>query len=258
MRIISLNCWGGKKFEDLMAFVRREAAATDIFCFQEMVAGGLKEVTSHKLRGNLFEEVSAVLPEHYGYFYPAPVSKVWHEFLPVGTNLGLATFVSKQYVVRQSGSHLYDGDPFGEERLGVSTGIAQQVEIDAPKQFLVVNLHGLFLEDRSDDPAKGDTLERLEQSRRLVEFFKDKRGVLVGDFNLRPATESIAMISKAMRNLIAEYGITNTRNREYAEMEKWKDYIADYAFTSPGITVQDFKVLPDVVSDHAPLMVEFE
>ncbi|HEU0081016.1 MAG TPA: hypothetical protein VFQ72_03260 [Candidatus Paceibacterota bacterium] len=31
-----------------------------------------------------------------------------------------------------------------------------------------------------------------------------------------------------------------------------------YVFVSPGIKVKEFKVLPDVVSDHAPLFLDFE
>ena len=61
-----------------------------------------------------------------------------------------------------------------------------------------------------------------------------------------------------MENLIAKYRITNTRNAEYKDMELYKDYIADYVFVSPEIKVSDFKVLPDVVSDHAVLMLECE
>ncbi len=56
-----------------------------------------------------------------------------------------------------------------------------------------------------------------------------------------------------LRNLIKEYGITSTRTSFYTKPEKF----ADYMLVSPGVEVKDFKVLPDEVSDHSPLYLEF-
>lgn len=33
---------------------------------------------------------------------------------------------------------------------------------------------------------------------------------------------------------------------------------ADYAFVTKGLNVLDFKVLPDEISDHSPLLIEVE
>jgi endonuclease/exonuclease/phosphatase family metal-dependent hydrolase len=64
------------------------------------------------------------------------------------------------------------------------------------------------------------------------------------------------MIEKelGMRNLITEYGVTSTRTSLYTKTE---ERFADYIFVSKDIEVKDFKVLPDVVSDHAALLLEF-
>ena len=56
-----------------------------------------------------------------------------------------------------------------------------------------------------------------------------------------------------MRNLIAEFGITSTRSSLYTKPLRF----ADYMFVSNGIEVKDFKVLPDEVSDHLALYLEF-
>lgn len=57
-----------------------------------------------------------------------------------------------------------------------------------------------------------------------------------------------------MRNLIREYGITSTRTSFYQKPEKH----ADYVFVSEGISVKAFTVLPDEVSDHAPLLLAID
>ena len=57
-----------------------------------------------------------------------------------------------------------------------------------------------------------------------------------------------------MRNLIKEYDITTTRTHYYQRKEKYADYI----LVSPDVTVKQFSPVDTVVSDHMPLMVEFE
>ena len=78
--------------------------------------------------------------------------------------------------------------------------------------------------------------------------------VLCGDLNLLPDTKSLKMIEEGlkMRNLVTEYGITSTRTPLYTKEGKYADYI----LVGPGLTVKEFNVLPDVVSDHAPLCVD--
>ena len=56
-----------------------------------------------------------------------------------------------------------------------------------------------------------------------------------------------------LRNLIAEFGVASTRTSLYTGPERF----ADYVFVSPGVDVSAFRALPDEVSDHAPLMLEF-
>ena len=58
---------------------------------------------------------------------------------------------------------------------------------------------------------------------------------------------------EGLRNLIAEHGVTSTRTTLYPRAESF----ADYVLVSAGVDVLEFRVLPDEVSDHAPLLLEF-
>ena len=267
MNILSLNTWYGKRFDALREFVINRSKETDVFCLQEMIIGGPREyVAGGKARGSLYEELAAVLPEFQALHAVSPSTSSFIEELRSvdAQGNGLAIFIRKTITILESGSlSLYDGDPFAltASRAGAGTGLMLWAHVqDAQgKRYTIATLHGLFLDLRLPSPAKRDTPERIEQSRRIVDFIKKQQYpcIVVGDLNLRPETQSIAMLSEVMRNLISEYGITNTRNYEYELMEEFKDYIADYAFVSKEITLREFKVLPDVVSDHAPLMLEF-
>ena len=105
--------------------------------------------------------------------------------------------------------------------------------------------------------GKTDSDARLMQSSNIINTLKDLEGeiVLCGDFNLRPDTESLAMIENfGLRNLIKENGVTSTRTALYKKEEEF----ADYTLVSKGVTVREFKVLPDEVSDHNAMYLDFE
>jgi len=77
--------------------------------------------------------------------------------------------------------------------------------------------------------------------------------ILCGDLNLRPDTESMRILEHGMNNLITEYSIQSTRTRYYTKPEKFADYI----LTSPEILINEFRVMPEEVSDHCPLYLDF-
>jgi Endonuclease/Exonuclease/phosphatase family len=269
MKIISLNAWYGKRFPALIDFVRREREWAQIFCFQEVVFGGpAGPIAAEGARGNLFEEFVAALPGYQALsFIPERSGGSTAEGFPGrlvaegARGFGLALFLHPSLKLLDHGAlQLYDGDPFAQQNGGLATGnlLWAAYEDASGEQYVVGSVHGLFLDMRDPSPSKHDTPERIEQSRRLVDFFRSRPelGIIAGDFNLRPTTESIAILSAHFRNLVAEYGITNTRTHEYTRMEEFKDYVADYAFVDKRIPVKDFQVLPEVISDHAPLMLE--
>lgn len=121
---------------------------------------------------------------------------------------------------------------------------------DGPR--VIINFHGLW-----NGKGKGDSEDRLLQSDKIIDFIKKVSNpvVLCGDFNLLPETESLKKFEEmGLRNLIKENGITSTRTSLYTKPERY----ADYVFTSNDIKIKKFKVLPEEVSDHSALLLDFE
>jgi endonuclease/exonuclease/phosphatase family metal-dependent hydrolase len=77
--------------------------------------------------------------------------------------------------------------------------------------------------------------------------------ILCGDFNMTPDTGGIRSISKKLRNLITENIVQTTGNSCFSK----RDERVDYIFISKNISLLNFEVLEDVVSDHKALSVEF-
>lgn len=202
-----------------------------------------KEIGKHAtldMKLDIFERIETVLKDtHIGYFRP-----VYMDYY------GQAIFVKKGIVIEEEGDILIFENAAPAAR-GLHSRNLQYIRINLQGVITTIaNVHGLW-----NGMGKGDSEDRLEQSRRIRDFAKGKGGrvIVIGDFNLNPDTESLAIAEEGMRNLIKEYGITSTRTSFYEKEGKF----ADYAFVSPDIEVLDFMVLPDEVSDHAALSLTF-
>jgi len=247
MKIITLNTWGGRITKELIDFLGKHKEQTDIFCFQEIYH---RATHVHVEQGGidpdltLYDDIEKILPDYQGYFRPHYLE-----------TYGLAVFVKKNIHVSAEDEffvHHYKGFVPGEV-VGNHARNVQSVSIKQPDGDLhIFNFHGLW-----NGGGKGDSEPRLEQSRKLAEYIRKFEGkkVLCGDFNLLPDTESLKLVEEIpLRNLVKEYGITSTRTSFYTKENRFADYI----LVNEAVKVVDFKVLPDEVSDHSPLMVELQ
>ncbi len=240
LEIIYLNIWGGKLKEKLLSFLQEKSESVDIFCFQEVFDNG--KTTRSIYQGeymNIFNDMQTVLPNHKGYFVASE-----------GNEEGLSMFVKNGIDVVETGDvFVYRWKDAMENDDSATLGRnVQYVSINKNnKKYLVASFHGLW-----NGVNKLDSADRIDQSNNITKFIasrNEEHKILGGDFNLRPDTESVAILEKDMKNLVKEYGITSTRTSLYTKPEKF----ADYVFISPNINVDSFEVLPEEVSDHAAM-----
>lgn len=244
MKILCLNTWGGRLTDQLVAFLRQHTDV-DVFCFQEVYneAHG-KDTIWLDTNFDLLNDLKKALPEYLCYYDPH-LSDYW----------GLAMFVRKDLTVLEQGEwfvHKHKGHNYEQEKIGHTAKNVQYVtlQVEDQQKLTVINFHGLW-----NGKGKGDSDDRIEQSRQLVEFCARMRNqyVLCGDFNLLPDSKSLLMFEEfGLRNLIKENNITSTRTSLYPKEGRF----ADYAFVPKGVMVERFTVLSDEVSDHAPLLIE--
>ena len=238
--------------ESLFEFINQSAPDTDIFCFQEIYVPfdetGIWVGQSVAEKLSVFKAIQELLPDHIGVVEDPTAPKM-------GTRKGLATFVKKNIALDSYGEFMIcNPAKIISPKKVLTYGNLQYLEItEADDKYLIANIHGLFSEPKGD---KLDNPDRLQQSRRIKEFLDNnsKLKVVVGDFNLWPETESIKIIETGMRNLIKENNITSTRSSYFKFSNKYSNYV----FVSPEINVLDFKVIETEVSDHLPLLLEFE
>jgi len=233
MRIIFFNIWHGKLWDELKEYLFKETRKTDIFCFTEVDPG---------LQTKLIE----LLP-NYQPFYEELIRTNYLN----GDIDGQSIFVKEGIKVKNLGKqYLY-------KITKDDCGALQTAEIVVKeKKILIGSIHGMAQPgDKLDNP------QRIGQSKKAIDYYKNKRGfkIIGGDFNLYPNTRSVKMFEEAgYRDLIKDFHIKNTRNRLSWEQFMNVQYFADYVFVTPDINVRKFEVPNVEVSDHLPLILDFD
>ena len=235
MRIIYLNCWWDSLiFDRTLEYVNKSILQTDIFC--------LVEITSER-----FERLNSILKPYSTKFAFDPSLK--------NAKNGQAMFVRNNLNI-QNYKQMLLYDSWDDSEV---PGYLQTVDIkNEEKTFKVACLQGM-----AHPGNKNDTDMRIDQSKKVLEFIGDTNlpTIVGGDLNLNPGTESIKMFEKAgYRNLVKEFNIKDTRGKINHEIYKDDEiqYFADYIFVSPGIKVKKFEVPNVEISDHLPLVLDFE
>lgn len=232
MKIISLNTWAAKREDELRTFIQAHLATTDIFCFQEV-----KGSTIETLLDDLFSTQN---------YYRIEAHKYIHE----NEKFDLVTLVRNNY----QAALIKELFTVTESDVGQALAVGITIGNDV---LQIVNVHGI-----SRPGNKLDTKGRLRQSQHIIDFIHqhDIPTIVMGDFNLDIATESVATFAKSgLRDLVHEYKIPATRNK--ITWERYPDNpqrYADYTFISKDIKICDFQVIDNQASDHLPMSLSID
>ena len=236
MRAIFLNSWYAKAGRSFYDFIVENSKDTDIF--------GLSEINP-----KLFSGLRRILPEFNSFYQKGIFDKNMRSIY------GQAIFVRNG--IRFDVLNKIDSprDNYDEPAFGFALCLELGIK---SKKLNFVNVHG-----KSRPGDKLDTPARIKQSENIIDFLRDKDGSVIvgGDFNLLPDTQSIRMFEESgYRNLIKDFDIEETRNRLSWEQfpNKEKQHFADFCFVSKGIKVKNFEVPKIEISDHLPLILDFE
>lgn len=120
------------------------------------------------------------------------------------------------------------------------------------KEIQIINVHGIWNKDKIGDERT------VNQSKFILsKLRKDIPVIVVGDFNLLPNTESIKILNNELINLIEKYDIKSTRPN-FDDGLDTGNIVCDYIFVNNKVKVNDFKVININISDHLPLLLDFD
>ena len=253
MKILSLNAWAGRTMWSLTRFLRKYRDEVDVFCFQEIHDCSQEAVEQRHpdkfVRGPMFDLIRNELPGHLGMFAAHPDD---------GVRMSNAIFVGYDLDACFSDAEVFVPDSPVEQGSEVLTARRLQwatITREDGSELWVGNMHGMWVPNH-----KGDCIERVAQSENILRIVNRVAypKVLMGDFNIYPAAKSWQMLRDAFeRELVTDSNTRSTRTplyRHYFDPALDREPI-DYCFAT-GVGIDDFTVLPDVVTDHAPILLE--
>lgn len=259
MKLLSLNIWGGREYLELINWLEKNVNDIDIYCFQEIFDTKDDVVYSHEIRADIWERLKEVFTGYHAFYYPAMKGYDDKSVVTYNLTTGLGMFIKRDIEVKGEGDYFTYRKRFAPIKLETRD---QPVNLQyahlrrGEKNMHIYNFHGLWYPgDKLDNP------ERIEQSEKLVEFIAHQGGakILCGDFNLMPNTQSVAILEGEFRNLIKEFNVRTTRsNLNPYRNTPFEQAFADYVFVSKDLKVNNL-IVPDIeVSDHLPMILEFE
>jgi endonuclease/exonuclease/phosphatase family metal-dependent hydrolase len=131
----------------------------------------------------------------------------------------------------------------------------QVVDLELPdnKKLRVLNYHGIWTKEKLGNA------ETLKACKQILDLAKAVQGptIIAGDFNLFPDTPSMQVFYKDFISLVDTYKIKTTRPSSN-ELSNLKRNVVDFVMVTPDIKVNSFEVLDSDVSDHLPLILDFE
>ncbi len=244
VKILCLNLFeGGMFWDNIQSFITRENP--DILCLQEVSNGDEKQPANFQT----IRRLTSLLPNHYFYYSPE-FCEVWTQGEGDGGNAIFSRFPLQdtRTVFLHGAYHRFarsDKKDFTEYPKNLQEAT---VTIEGKKLHLF-NMHGIWGSDGNDNP------ERLEMSKKIGEIVRGKSpSVLMGDFNLQPATQTIANIEKYMNNVF-KGELTTSFNMRHKTNPGYATAVVDMFFATTDISIISKSCPDDDVSDHKPLIV---
>lgn len=131
----------------------------------------------------------------------------------------------------------------------------QVVDLELPnsKKLRVLNYHGIWTKEKVGNE------ETLKACKQILGLAKEVNypTIIVGDFNLFPDTSSMRVFYKDFTSLVDTHNISTTRPRSN-ELSSLERNVVDFVLVSKGVKVNSFAVLDSNISDHLPLVLDFE
>ena len=244
MKLIQLNTLSGFAGRKILDFMREQNA--DFFHLQEVVS-------SPKGRSDFFdflENAQKSTKAEWVFFSPT------HDYHFVKIPVYFGNAILSQHKI----SHAYEEFTHQAYKKEYDTTTDSElsklfqhavVTTAFGKQFNLVNYHGHNVKNVN----KAGNAETEKHCQRIADFIATLSGPLIlsGDFNLAPDSKSLEPLNACLRNLCIENKVETT----YTAMTD-NNTVVDYIWVSSDITVNRFEVLPDIVSDHAALLLEFD
>jgi endonuclease/exonuclease/phosphatase family metal-dependent hydrolase len=245
MKLVQLNIWQGRFLDQIVAFLEREQP--DILCMQEVYSSKLDTPLLPFFAG--LEHVQKAFPEYHVFFSPT------HQMDVMGEAVAMGNAILSKFPLENTETIFINGE-FHELTVsnshGTNTRNLQRAEVViAPdKRLSIVNHHGYW------EPSPIGSEITIQKMQHVADILKETPQPLIftGDLNISYASPAIKPVQELLKGLSQEYEVATT----LSQFGKVAGVPCDHIFISADIIEQSFMVKDVLVSDHLPLILQFE
>jgi endonuclease/exonuclease/phosphatase family metal-dependent hydrolase len=244
MKIIQLNIWYGKLGNSVIRFLNQQNP--DIVCLQEV-----SEIEGST--GGMFIPLH-VIQEKTGLAHASFGPTASYRFMTRKCQYG-NVILSKLPLEHEETIFVHGqyNDDYDRAEGDYNNRNLQTCQVKLPSQTItVINHHGFHI----PDPVGND--QSLQAMEKVADILKSLDGprIFCADLNVSPDSPVLNPLSKLkLRNLTAENQLSSTLSKvHHLDMP----IACDYIFVSPDIKVTNFETSDEIVSDHKPLILEFD
>lgn len=246
LKLIQLNIWQGKILIAVSRFLKQQDA--DILCLQE--------VCSSSVYLGALDLLSSLEVLQLDLAYPYVYYQSSFSFDTSGVTASMGNTILSKYPLENTRSvfthnSYHEVTDWQRDHPG-NTRNLQLAEVTLPdgKSFTVANHHGYWDKDKMGNE------HTVAAMKIAAEELKKVQGPLIfaGDLNIVPASPAMHLFDNWLTDLTATHNISDT----LSAFGKVSDVPCDHILVSPEVTVQEFTVSEELVSDHKALILVFE
>jgi endonuclease/exonuclease/phosphatase family metal-dependent hydrolase len=265
MKLLSLNIAVFEANNRLVEKLLSEKG-TDILCLQEVtkaidksanpnyVSKKLIDITTKDLKFKLYNPITIMKDFHGKNFHKKDAYDFdFGGFIEMGNYIKSRFKILKKehiYLKKTKSIKITDWNNWPKD---FSTGV-QIVDLKLPesKMLRVINYHGIWTKEKLGNE------ETLKACRKILELAKKIScpTIIAGDFNLFPNTASMRIFYKDFVSLVDKHNISTTRPKSN-ELSHLERNVVDYILVSKDIEINSFEVMDSDISDHLPLILDF-
>jgi len=266
MRLLSLNVALFETNNDLLLkFLSKQKFY--ILCLQEVSEKVDSSVNPDFISKNYIDEATADLK--YSFLDPTLLAHDFHlknfhqkasfdydfgGFLKAGNYLkSKFRIIKNSSVFVKGGPEIKTLDWSGWPETQIKAVQVVDLQLPKSKKLRVINYHGIWTKEKIGND------ETLAACKKILSLAKETNypTIIAGDFNLFPDTLSMQVFYNDFFSLVDAYNISTTRPKSN-ELNNLKRNVVDYVLVTKDIKVNSFQVLDSDVSDHLPLILDFE
>lgn len=247
LTFICLNLWyGGKLFDEILAFLREENA--DVLALQE-VYNGQESALPRQYRS--FDVLGKTLGYPHRAFAPA-----FYDHRADGT-MDQGNAILSRFPILSTSTRFYD-NPYDHEYVESGPDFSP-----TPRNILhcVIDANGTDVHVFDTQGIWGfdgeDNERRLSMADVIVDEVSGKEpAILAGDFNVKEQTQTIQNIERPLKSVF-KGELKTSFNLRHKKGGGFATAVVDMVFVSPDVRVIDHRTSHANVSDHIPLVCRF-